>query len=243
MGLRVRDCDMGDLFYNTVWHIAHPVFWMSSRPIVIGARHTDRRGAYILAAGNHQSPYDVPLLMRHCARNIDFVSIREVFQKPLVAWFYSGMNAFPLDRSRPDPTTVRTILDRLKKGRVVGMFPEGRFRRGRESVLLTGKIQPGIGRIAKMAQAPIVPCVILNSAAYSRPASWVPGANTRYAIAFAEPLADVGDAEEVEARLVRAFAELHAALTAQGVKSTKGNGSSGMKERSLSPRMDTNLHE
>src|SRR5689334_10101203 len=194
---------MSDAFYNTVWHLANPVFWMSSKPIVIGAEHTKRDGPYILAAGNHQSPYDIPLLMRHCARNIDFVSINEVFQNPLVAWFYGKMNAFPLDRSRPDTQAVRTILDRLKQGRVVGMFPEGRFRKGRESVLYTGKIQPGIGRIAKLANVPIVPCVILNSSVYSHPACWFPVRRTRYGIAFAEPLPQPAEALDAEPALIQ----------------------------------------
>jgi len=203
---------MSDHFYNMVWHIAQPVFWMSSNPILIGARHTDRPGPYLLAAGNHQSPYDVPLLMRHCARNIDFVSISEVFRKPLVGWLYGNMNSFPLDRSRPDAHAVRTILDRLQRGRVVGMFPEGRFRKGRESVLHTGKIQPGIGRIAKLANVPIVPCVVLNSMLYTRPTSWLPLGRTKYALGFADPIGPDAEPQQIEATLVSAFLKLQAAL-------------------------------
>src|SRR4051794_12787212 len=101
---------------------------MSSTPTVLNAEVTRRAGPYILAA-NHQTPYDVPLLMRHTARNVDFVSIVEVFKNPFIHWFYGSMNAFPLDRSKPDAPTIRVILDRLSRGRVVGMFPEGRLRK------------------------------------------------------------------------------------------------------------------
>src|SRR5438045_3002539 len=112
---------MGDAFYRFVVLTGRMPFWISSRPVVLHAERARRAGPFILAA-NHTSPYDVPLLMRHTPRRLDFVSIIEVFRNPLVAWFYSHMNAFPVDRSRRDPATVRIILDRLARGRVVAMF-------------------------------------------------------------------------------------------------------------------------
>ena len=198
--------------HQAVRGLGRHAFWVSSSPIVIGAEHTRRDGGYLLAAGNHQSPYDIPLLMRHCARNIDFLSISEVFSNAIVAWFYRSMNAFPLDRSRRDPATVLTIVRRLQRGRVLCMFPEGRFRRGGESVLQTRRIQSGIGRIAKIANVPIIPCVIVNSIAYSRFTSWLPIRRTRYGIAFGEPMPPLDDPAATEANLVEEFLRLRAML-------------------------------
>ncbi len=206
---------MSDLFYNLVWYAGYPAFFTSSRPTVVNARVTRRHGAFILAS-NHQAPYDIPLLMRHCVRRIDFVSIVEVFRNPLVAWFYGSMNAFPLDRAKPDSPTVRTILDRLSRGRVIGMFPEGRFRKGGESVVHTGEIRSGIGRIANLSGAAVIPCVIAGSPAYSRFASWLPLFKTRYGIAFGEPIDPTLEAEEIERRLVEAMRELYAQLLRRG---------------------------
>src|SRR5260221_7805481 len=104
------------------------IFWTTSRPIVLHAERSRRKGGYILAS-NHPSPYDVPLLIRHSRRKLDFVSTVEVFQNRFAAWFYGSMNTFALDRSKPDGATVRVILDRLGRGRVVAMFPEGGFRK------------------------------------------------------------------------------------------------------------------
>jgi 1-acyl-sn-glycerol-3-phosphate acyltransferase len=206
---------VSDAFYNLLWYAGYPAFFTSSRPTAINARVTRRDGAFILAS-NHQAPYDIPLLMRHCARRIDFVSIVEVFRNPLVAWFYGSMNAFPLDRSKPDSPTVRIILERLSRGRVIGMFPEGRFRKGAESVVHTGKIRSGIGRIANLSGAPVIPCVIVGSPKYSRFVSWLPVFGTRYGIAFGEPIDPALEAEEIEKRLVRAMQELYAQLAARG---------------------------
>lgn len=208
---------MSDWFYNLVWYSAHHVFWLSSRPTVMNAAVTRRPGPFILAS-NHTCPYDIPLLMRHCARNVDFISIIEVFRRPLLGKFYGAMNAFPLDRSKPDAPTIRTILDRLERGRVVGMFPEGQFRKAENSVLNGGNIRKGIGRIARLAKVPIIPCVVLNASAYSHPLSWFPLRRVRYSIAFGEPLESQGNLEyeaadeELETRLVAALRSLHSSL-------------------------------
>ncbi|CAN5433642.1 lysophospholipid acyltransferase family protein [soil metagenome] len=205
---------MSDLFYNTIWTICYPAFWTSSSPIVIGAEKTRRDGAFILAS-NHETPYDVPLLMRHCARPIDFVSITEVFRSPFIAWLYGSMNAFPLDRSRRDVHALRIIVDRLERGRVVGMFPEGRLRPGKDSLVHTKAIRPGIGRIARLASAPILPCIVINSAAYSRFTSWLPFRQTRYGIIFGDPIEPNDDPDVTEKTLVEAMLKLHETLSAR----------------------------
>lgn len=206
---------MSDAFYRAVWFFGRLPFWVSSRAVVRGVEHVPRRGAFILAA-THQSVYDVPLLMRHTPRMLDFVSITEVFAKPLVGWFYGSLNAFPLERSRADPATVRIILERLERGRAVAMFPEGRLRPGAESVVVTGKIRSGVGRLAVMAGVPVVPCVVWNSGVYERVGSWAPVRGARYGVAYGKPLGIGGNAEVIEAELIAAMQGLWRDLAQSG---------------------------
>jgi 1-acyl-sn-glycerol-3-phosphate acyltransferase len=203
---------MSDAFYRAVRSIGATAFWVSSAPTVIGIEHVPTTGPCLIAA-THQSPYDIPLLIRHTPRLLDFVSIVEVFRNPLVAWFYGSLNAFPLDRSRPDAKTVRIIVDRLQRSRAVTIFPEGGFRKGSDSVVHTRRIRSGSGRIARMAAAPIIPCVIINSQLYSRPISWLPLRRTRYGIIYGAPIAPTLDADVIEASLVDAFVALHTELS------------------------------
>ena len=203
---------MSDAFYRTLRLLGRPAFFVSSVPHVVNAAATDRPGPFILAA-NHTSEYDIPVLMRHCRRRIDFVSITEVFARPFTAWLYGNMNAFPLDRSRPDSPAVRTILDRLRRGRVIGMFPEGGFRVGEASVVRSRRIRPGIGRIALLANVPIVPCVIVGAEQYRRVAAWLPLKRTRYGVAFGEAIEATGTADEIERRLVDALVAMHGPLS------------------------------
>ena len=202
---------MSDLFYRIVRSLGRPVFGVTSRPVVKGLDHVPARGAFILAT-THQSPYDVALLIRHTPRLLDFVSITEVFRNPLVGWFYGSMNAFPLERSSPDAPTVRIILDRLSRGRGVAMFPEGRICRVEESAVVTGRIRPGLGRLAKIAGAPVVPCVILDSEAYSKPSNWLPIRKVRYGVVYGRPLPPREDVVELEVAYVREIVRLHAIL-------------------------------
>jgi 1-acyl-sn-glycerol-3-phosphate acyltransferase len=202
---------MSDLFYRIVRELGRPPFWLSSRPVALDTEKGDRTGPFILAA-THSSPYDIPLIMRHTRRIVDFVSITEVFKNPVIAWFYGSLNAFPLERSRPDAAAVRTILDRLKKGRLVAIFPEGGFRKGADSVVHSRKIRRGIGRIALLANVPIVPVVIINSETYSRFASWLPLGRTRYGIIYGDPILPAGDGQAMEDELVEQFVQLHRRL-------------------------------
>lgn len=197
---------MGDCFYRIVVTLGRSAFWVSSRATVLHADRIPREGPFILAS-THTSPYDVPVLMRSTPRRLDFVSITEVFRNPLVAWFYSNMNAFPLDRSRADAKTVRIILDRLERGRVVAMFPEGRIRKPDESVVHGAPFRPGVARIARLANVPIVPVVVWGATAYSQFSSWLPLRRTRYAIIFGQPIAPT-DESDVEAQLASAYRSL-----------------------------------
>ena len=205
---------MSDAFYRAVRSIGSTAFWVSASPVIIGIEHVTRVGPCLVAA-THQSPYDVALLIRHTPRLLDFVSITEVFKNPLVAWFYGSLNAFPLDRSRPDSKTLRVILDRLRRARAVCIFPEGGLRKGPDSVVQSRRIRPGTGRIAHMTCAPVIPCVIINSHAYSRVSSWLPLRQTRYGVIYGPAIDPKLEPEMIEARLIDAFVSLHARLSTE----------------------------
>jgi 1-acyl-sn-glycerol-3-phosphate acyltransferase len=202
---------MGDTFYRTVRLVGSTAFLVSSRAVVIGLENVPRSGPMILAS-THLSPYDVPLLIRHTHRLLDFVSITELFEKPLVGRFFGALNAFPLDRSRPDAPTVRILLRRLAAGRAVAMFPEGAIQNTATSVLRTGKLRPGIGRLASLAAVPVTPCVVINSGAFASPSAWLPLRRTEYGVAYGPPTQPTADACDLERTLVSEFIRLQQQL-------------------------------
>jgi 1-acyl-sn-glycerol-3-phosphate acyltransferase len=210
---------MSDFIYDWVVRICKPAFQISSSPVVLHRERLEQPGAYILAP-THGSAYDVPCLMKESnRRRLDFVSVTELYRNPLVAVFFDSVNVFPLDRSRPDSPTVRKILDRLRNGRAVVMFPEGRIRRPDESVLNGGDMKPGVAKIAHLADVPVVPAVLVDTGLYTKASSWLPVRGTRFGVAIGQPLraeAGMGEAESRQALLAairRSYRELHAELS------------------------------
>jgi 1-acyl-sn-glycerol-3-phosphate acyltransferase len=208
---------MSDFMYRWVVRVCRPAFTVSSSPVVLHRERLPLSGACVVAP-THRSAYDVPCLMKESPRALDFVSITELYRNPFVAAFFTSVNVFPLDRSRPDSPTVRIILDRLNRGRAVVMFPEGRIRGPEESVLNGGDIKPGVARIAHLADVPVIPCVMLDTGLYARPSSWLPVRGTRFGVAFGRPLRAPAGVDEAEARetllaaIKRSYRELHAEL-------------------------------
>jgi 1-acyl-sn-glycerol-3-phosphate acyltransferase len=198
---------MGDWYHRIVVLFCRHPFWLSSRPVVLHRDRVPRRGAFLLAS-NHVSPLDVAVLLRHTPRMLDFVSTTQMFSKPLVAWFFRNMNAFPLDRSRSDPRTVRVILDRLQRGRAVAMFPEGRVRPESESVVHGTPMRPSAARTARMAGAPLLPAVVWGTPVYGRLSSWLPIKRVRYGVAYGDPI-PVSDEDDAERQMREAFQSLY----------------------------------
>lgn len=205
---------MSDLFYNLVKCVGRVPFVISHRPTVVGLENTRRESPFLLAA-NHTSPFDIALLIYHVQRHLDFVSSTEVFSIPVLGRFYGAMNAFPLNRNRVDPETVRIILQRLASGRTVAMFPEGGFRLQDKSILHGGSMRPGLGRIARIAQVPVIPCAIEDSLVYAKPASWLPLRRSRYGLAFGQAMTPPGSdatndqTSDFESHLADRIRDLH----------------------------------
>lgn len=208
---------MPDAFYRLVRFIGYPAFALSASPTVLHEDRLKKPGAMIIAP-NHLSPYDVPCLMASTTRLLDFVSITEIFQNRLAAWFLGRMNAFPLDRSRVDPATTRKILERLKRGRTITMFPEGAIRTAATSLLAGGAFKKSVIRLARRADVPIIPCVVLGTGAYGRSSGWLPIKRVRYGINFGRALRVSVDGDEgatcadAVGRLKQAYEGLYAEL-------------------------------
>ena len=207
---------MGDAFYNLVWAVCAGPVWAGSRRVLLHRDRVPRRGGFILAP-NHLSPYDVPCLMLSTPRHLDFLSIVEMKRKPWVGPFFRGMNCVFVDRDRRDNPAAHAMEGRLRRGRVIAMFPEGRIRYEEDSVIHGGSFRPGVARLAQLAEVPILPCVVRGSVGYSKPAGWIPLKLWKHGINYGELIEVPKDGGEQAAqsaleRLAGAYIELNAEL-------------------------------
>lgn len=154
---------------------------------VSGRDHVPLSGPCLLAP-NHISHFDPPLIGIAAKRPTDWMAMQELFINPLSACIMRGIGAFPVGREKFDRAAVRTALERLRAGRLVGVFPEGGIRAGATSVLEGAPLKPGVSGLAQMTQAPVVPCVIIGSDALYTPSRWLPGRRTRVWVTFGAPL-------------------------------------------------------
>jgi 1-acyl-sn-glycerol-3-phosphate acyltransferase len=158
-----------------------------TRRRVIGALHIPRCGACILAP-NHISHFDPPLIGISTSRPVDWMAMQELFSNRIFGGILRWIGSFPVGREKFDRAAVRTALDRLKRGRLVGVFPEGGLRTGPESVLEGAPLKPGVAAMAQMTGATVVPCVVIGSDALYAPRQWLPFRHTRIWVVFGPPL-------------------------------------------------------
>src|SRR5262249_45672244 len=78
---------------------------------------------------NHRGPLDPILIwvgVTNC-RPIEFLTAQEFFGTPGLQFIFEATRAIPVARDGKDMGATRTALRRLKEGRWLGVFPEGRF--------------------------------------------------------------------------------------------------------------------
>jgi 1-acyl-sn-glycerol-3-phosphate acyltransferase len=193
------------------------LFGYSSRIRVIGCEHAERVGGFLLAA-NHISHFDPLIISSVVRRKIDWMAMAEFFPNPLLGSFLRAVDAFPADRYRADRKTIRTAIERLNEGRIVGVFPEGGIRDGARSLLEGAPLRPGASTLAHMAGVPILPCVIVGSDRFYSKKSWLPLRRTSVWVAFGDPIRPFPDLEKsaarerIERELGAAFKNLYAEL-------------------------------
>ncbi len=193
------------------------LFGCVARVHVVRRENANRNGGFLLAA-NHISHFDPFIISSVVRRKIDWMAMAEFFPNPALGFLLRAVDAFPADRNRADRKTIRGAIERLKNGRVVGLFPEGGIRDGTRSLLEGAPLRSGASTLAHIAGVPILPCVIVGSdRLYSRK-RWLPMRRTPVWIVFGDPISHFPNLEKsaaracIERELAGAFKHLYAEL-------------------------------
>jgi 1-acyl-sn-glycerol-3-phosphate acyltransferase len=143
------------VFYTFVKLFFAPLVRIYLRLRVRGSERVPLSGATIVVA-NHASFLDPIVLGSACPRKIHFIVLQAMYDWWRLRWFYWGMQTIPVRAEEGDPRAIRLALSRLKRGQVVGLFPEG--ARSGDGVMREGKT--GVALLAALSGAPVVPCFI-----------------------------------------------------------------------------------
>ena len=123
---------------------------------ISGLENFPKKGGFIIAA-NHGSSFDtvvIPsLFIKMRKPKVHYVAKKELFEGWFARQFFLGAGCIPVDRKKPGKAAMKHVLAALKKGEIIGMFPEG--TRTRDGKLREAKT--GIARLALWSKAPVVP--------------------------------------------------------------------------------------
>jgi cytidylate kinase len=125
---------------------------------IYGEAHL-RTGENFLFASNHQSYADPLVVGSAIPREVWFLAKKELFRNRLFAWLIRTYHAIPIDRDEIDRKTMKIVLENLKRGDSILMFPEG--TRSRDGSILP--LKAGLGFIALVSRVTVVPVYVTGS--------------------------------------------------------------------------------
>lgn len=147
-----------DLTYPVIVAAAKTWFKVSAMDIhMTGAEHIPTEGGALVAV-NHVSYVDYlmggyPGAQR--GRYIRFMAKKEIFDSPLGGPFMRSFGHLEVDREA-GAASMRTAVDALRKGELVGIFPEATISQS----FLIKELKTGAVRIAADAGVPLIPLVV-----------------------------------------------------------------------------------
>lgn len=110
-------------------------------------------------------------------KQVHYMAKQELFETKFLNWLMVHLNAFPVDRDNPGPSSIKTPVRLIKDKNIVGIFPSG--TRTTEDVPL----KRGAVTIASHAKAPIVPAAYVGPNTFKELLSW-----QRPKIIFGDPI-------------------------------------------------------
>ncbi len=162
---------------------------------VEGASSVPPSGPAVLAS-NHDSLLDIPCLVVASPRPVWFMAKVELFRGRLTSGLLHAGGGFPVRRGGHDLGAVRAALEVVRRGRLLGMYPEGTRGAHLQAFL------PGAAWLALATGAPLIPVGVLGTAEAMPRGSRVPS-RTSVTVRFGEAI-DPGKEDDPRARLERA---------------------------------------
>jgi 1-acyl-sn-glycerol-3-phosphate acyltransferase len=111
-----------------------------------------------VAAINHLSAIDPPLVGSLSPRTLYFMAKAELLDMPVVGDVLEWTGTFPVRRGAGDRDSLRLAREIAREGHMVGVFVEGT----RQKLGYPGDVLPGAMMIALQEDVPIVPCGVYS---------------------------------------------------------------------------------
>lgn len=155
--------------------------------LTLGRSRVRRRGGFVVAP-THLSHLEPVIVSLHVPRQVHWLARVEFFRVPVLRTMLRAVGAISTHRQGRPVRAVRRAVELAKRGEVVGIFPEGGVQQGEQAVFRGGPMKRGACVIARRANVPIVPCVVLGTDKLNRVAPWLPARRARVWVAYGAPV-------------------------------------------------------
>ena len=112
----------------------------------------------VIFAPNHQSFFDIFILLKYLPEGYNFVIMRKLFDMPVIGHNITKAGFLSLDRKdkKKSITMINHIIDLLKDGTSIMIFPEGKLTKDGS----VGPFGRGTSMIIQHSRKPVVPIAI-----------------------------------------------------------------------------------
>lgn len=157
---------------NWLWIILHIFLYPFFRLWVrTGALHVDRldreRGGILLI--NHQSYLDPILVVVRIARPVAYLARDSLFKIPGLGFILRNCFVVPISRRAFRGSSVHAALERLERGFLIALFPEGTRNSGPPD-----EFRPGFLAFIKRTDAPVYPVAVVGADSVLPKGAWFP---------------------------------------------------------------------
>ena len=144
-------------FYRFIRPIIKAFFYIVFRPTVKYKENVPKKGRIIIAS-NHTDYFDCVALVATNKRTIHFLAKDELLKGVLGPGF-KAMGIIPVNRREKDKNALPAALKVLEEDKVIGIFPEGTFKKDIDG-LLPFKI--GAVKMAHDSKSRIIPVAVVG---------------------------------------------------------------------------------
>ncbi len=152
--------DRYTLSVTRLW--ARHLIWTSGSEILVsGQENIPSDGAFCLIA-NHNSNFDIPLLMSRIPRKLGFISKMEMAHVPFLSTWMNALGCIYIKRKSLESSIsgLKKAVEKVENGQSMVLFPEGTRSRGKGP----GKFYTAGIRLALEKGVPLLPVTIKDSA-------------------------------------------------------------------------------
>ncbi|HEY5586189.1 MAG TPA: lysophospholipid acyltransferase family protein [Ruminiclostridium sp.] len=136
------------------------VAFTGSKITVTGEENIPKEGG-VLFVGNHQSNFDIPILIGYINKPKAFITKSELSRVPIFSTWMKAIGCIFINRknARQSLIAINQGAERLKQGYSIVIFPEG--TRSQDGSV--GEFKAGSLKLATKSKVPIIPVTIKGS--------------------------------------------------------------------------------